>query len=329
MISKFSKHRYLTALKFLTNNSYLGKELDQHQVVLSSVYSTRLRLDSAGTIKKSSVFILKRWVKYWVCLSAVVTTMRIPLLSSLLLQLPYFHYIYITIFVWLVVPLIHGTHVVYSFIRVSTIGNSVAHHSTPNFLRLVIERVAHLWNTLHPFVPPIIQRFITAAHALINDPLMFIIAVAAIFVPRFITELGITLISYVYAAYRTIQTLDQCISPEEPVSRDRSQNGNPVSPRNTIQISRQIQNDLLKLLGWLKYWIVLMFFEAIWWLLTFATSDLIPFWSTIHLCLSIILLLPSLGISTYLYNEFRASPVAASYRIPQMIKHLLDRCISL
>lgn len=250
--------------------------------------------------------MLVRWLQYWVCFGVLTTLGRVPLLSSTLYALtPYADVLCATLLVWLVVPLIHGTHVLFSLLQAHVFAAAAGTAATRRLQRMLATYTAPIGTALRLITPRPIRPWLTAASALFTDTSVFVIALPALFSPRFMTRFAAALIAYGYPAYKTTRVL--CEAHADAGGARGRWAGALGGQQTTL------------LLGWLKYWVVLVVFEAAWAFLTRATHDAVPLWWDLHIALLVVLQLPALGAAAYIFDDFRVSPFFAVLRLGRVV----------
>ena len=71
--------------------------------------------------------LLQRWLEYWVCFGVLTSMERVPLVSTAVAAvLPYGSLLSVTLRLWLVVPLVHGTHALFLLLRTYVLTSAVS-----------------------------------------------------------------------------------------------------------------------------------------------------------------------------------------------------------
>ncbi|EGD81195.1 hypothetical protein PTSG_11231 [Salpingoeca rosetta] len=301
------------------------------------------------------VDVVVRWLEYWVCFGVLTTCSRVPVLSSTAYALlPYAHVAHMTLLLWLVAPLIGGTRIVFSLLRNHVFTTAVASPASRRFQHVLAAYVTPLWAVAKMVVPTRVQRVLMALSALFTDTSVFLIALPAVFSPRFLTRFAAVLVAYMYPAYKTtcalshadlaldaaraVDAADAADADGRTVGGDSDDDGHVHSRRRDRQDGRgsdittatttarhdRVVGATNVLLGWLKYWVVLVVFEVVWAGLTRVTHDSVPLWWDLHIGVVMLLQLPALGAAAFLFDDFRVSPTHALRRLGNIAASLLS-----
>ena len=279
-------------------------------------------LSARAGVQEELPDLLQRWLEYWVCFGVLTSMERVPLVSTAVAAvLPYGSLLSVTLRLWLVVPLVHGTHALFLLLRTyvltSAVSTAAAVSRGSPAMRSVVQTVAaqaaSARAALRFLLPGRVQRGLGALGALFTDTYVFLIAVPAFFSPRFMTRFAAALVAFGYPAYKTTMALEQarrrCAVPSSSSSSSSS-----ASMTRTAATPAVVRAETLRLLGMLKYWVVLMVVDAVWHVLTDVTRDVLPLWWDAYIVAVVALQLPAVGAAAFLFDDFRVSPLGAVLR---------------